>query len=272
MYDYLKKTFKITYQITFSKILKYIEEIKKKENDIISKIDNESDKWEIIQKKINEGKFKDLYKFICSEFNLEIYDRNINKQIPKPSSDSGNAPTGAGFDLEHAKSVSAQIHAKEHKNLDWHGKIIDRNGGMIGAYVEAINILNGTDYTLKEIYDKITSAHPEQKHKNHPVYENEDINDYYNISVSREDPTIENIKKALSEGKLVAEIVNTTKWRDEHGKLYGKTGRHTGLIFYYDGTYFHMKTSVKKDAIYTEAQLREWLGHTKTKLIVYSRK
>ena len=203
---------------------------------------------------------------------LEIYDRNINKQIPKPSSDSGNAPTGAGFDLEHAKNVSAQIHAKEHKNLDWHGKIIDRNGGMIGAYVEAINILNGTDYTLKEIYDKITSAHPEQKHKNHPVYENEDINDYYNISVSREDPTIENIKKALSEGKLVAEIVNTTKWRDEHGKLYGKTGRHTGLIFYYDGTYFHMKTSVKKDAIYTEAQLREWLGHTKTKLIVYSRK
>ena len=75
MYDYLKKTFKITYQITFSKILKYIEEIKKKENDIISKIDNESDKWEIIQKKINDGKFKDLYKFICSEFNLEIYDR-----------------------------------------------------------------------------------------------------------------------------------------------------------------------------------------------------
>ncbi len=84
MYDYLKKIFKITYQITFSKIFKYIKEIKNEKNDIISKIDNESDKWEIIQKKINEGKFKDLYKFICSEFNLEIYDRKkkIN-EIPE---------------------------------------------------------------------------------------------------------------------------------------------------------------------------------------------
>ena len=201
---------------------------------------------------------------------LDIYDRNVNKKIP--SKDTSGGGTSGSFDLEHAKKVSAQIHAKEHKNLDWHGKKIDRNGGMIGAYVEAINILNGTDYTLKEIYDTIIHAHPNQKHKNVPVYENEDVNDYYNISVSRATANIDNIKKALSEGKLVAEIVDTTKWRDEHGKLYGKTGRHTGLIFHYDGKYFHMKTSVKKDAIYTEEQLKEWLGHTKTKLIIYSKK
>ena len=84
MYVYLKKIFKITYQITLSKIFHFVKEIKQDENNIISKLDNESDKWEIIQKKINEGKFKDLYKFICSEFNLEIFDRKKQiKEVPE---------------------------------------------------------------------------------------------------------------------------------------------------------------------------------------------
>lgn len=183
-----------------------------------------------------------------------------------------NDSTNGFFDLEHAKKVSAQIHSKEHGNLKWHGKIIHRNGGMIGAYVEAINILNNKDYTLKEIYKKILSAHPEQKRKNKPVYENKDINNYYNIKVSRAPKTMSEIKKALKEGKVVAELANTTKWRNGKGKFFGKTGQHTGLIFYYDGKYFHMKTSVQKDAIYTESQLKDWLKDGRIDLIVYSKK
>ena len=176
------------------------------------------------------------------------------------------------FNLEHAINVSSEPHKKEHENLTWHGSTVGKHAGMIGAYVEAINILNGKDYTLLEIYNKILSAHPEQKTKNKPVYENYDINDYYNISVSRASANINEVKKALEQGKLVADIANTTKWRNEKGNLWGKTGQHTGLIFYFDGTYYHMKTSVKKNAIYTEAQLIEWLRDTKDRLIIYSRK
>lgn len=176
------------------------------------------------------------------------------------------------FDLQHAINVSSEPHAKDHENLPWHGSTVGKHAGMIGAYVEAINILNGTNYRLKEVYKKIISAHPKQKSSNEPVYENEDINAYYNIKVSRASASVKEIKKALEKGKLVAEIVNTTKWRDEKGNLFGKTGRHTGLIFYYDGKYYHMKTSVKKNAIYTESQLKEWLGNTSTKLIIYSKK
>ena len=176
------------------------------------------------------------------------------------------------FDLEHAIKVTSDPHAKEHEHLPWHGSTVGKHAGMIGAYVEAINILNGTNYRLKEVYNKILSAHPNQKTKNEPVYENEDINKYYNIKVSRAPANVNEIKKALAQGKLVAEIVDTTKWRDEKGKLWGKIGRHTGLIFYFDGKYFHMKSSVKLNAIYTESQLKEWLGNTKTKLIIYSRR
>ena len=80
------------------------------------------------------------------------------------------------------------------------------------------------------------------------------------------------LRKALSEGKLVAEIVNTTKWRNDKGKLFGKTGRHTGLIFYFDGSHYHMKTSVQPNGIYTESQLSDWLGNTSNKLVIYSKK
>lgn len=188
----------------------------------------------------------------------------------------GKRATGTGgtgsFSLEHAIKVTSDAHSKQHQNLKWHGSIVGIHAGMIGAYVEAINILNGTNISLLEVYNKIMSAHPEQKYKNKPVYENYDINDFYHISVSRAPANITEIKKALSQGKLVAEIVNTTKWRDEKGRLWGKTGRHTGLIFYFDGTYYHMKTTVKLNAIYTEKQLIEWLGNTKTKLIIYSKK
>ena len=216
---------------------------------------------------------------VSSTGNVEAVGKGVAKITVKTSNGLSavctvnvNEANNSSFDLEHAKKVSAKIHAKEHRNLKWHGKIIDKNGGMIGTYVEAINILNNKDYTLKEIYNKIISAHPSQKYKNKPVYENKDINDYYNIKVSRAPVNINEVKKALKEGKLIGEIANTTKWRNEKGKLFGKSGQHSGLIFYFDGKYYHMKTSVKKDSIYTEKQLKEWLKDAKTKLIIYSKK
>ena len=194
-----------------------------------------------------------------------------NKQ--NDSLESSSPPSNGSFDLEHAIKVTSDPHNSKHENLPWHGATVGSHAGMIGAYVEAINILNGTDYTLLEIYNKIISLHPEQKDKNEPVYgdKNKDVHDYYHIKVERAPANISEIKKALSEGKLVAEIVDTTKWRNDKGNLFGKTGRHTGLIFYFDGTHYHMKTSVQPNGIYTESQLKEWLGNASTELVIYSK-
>ena len=200
-----------------------------------------------------------------------LYDDAYEKGTPK-TTDNNSSQTGTGsFNLEHAINITSDPHSSEHENLPWHGSTVGKHAGMIGAYVEAINILNGTNYTLKEVYNSIISAHPDQKNKNVPVYENDDINSLYHIKYERAPANIGEIKKALQQGKIVAEIVDTDKWRDENGNFFGKTGRHTGLIFYYDGKYFHMKTSVKKNAIYTEEQLVDWLGNTSTPLIVYSK-
>ena len=241
-----------------------------------AKIDNERYKIRVVAEDINGiSNEKTMVTRISSNENKKTTvqsqtstqtQNKTQKQTQTPKTSNGS------FDLQHAINVSSKAHAKEHENLKWHGSTVGKHAGMIGAYVEAINILNGTNYTLKEIYNKIISAHPEQKSKNKPVYENTDINNYYNIKVSRASASVKNIRKALDEGKLVAEIVNTTKWRNEKGKLFGKTGRHTGLIFYFDGKYYHMKTTVKKNAIYTEQQLKEWLGNTSTKLIIYEKK
>ena len=182
-------------------------------------------------------------------------------------------PSNGSFNLEHAIKVTSDPHNSKHEDLPWHGATVGSHAGMIGAYVEAINILNGTNYTLLEIYNTIISLHPEQKNINEPVYgdKNKDVHAIYHIKVERAPANINEIKKALSEGKLVAEIVNTTKWRNDKGNLFNKKGRHTGLIFYFDGTYYHMKTSVQPNGIYTESQLKEWLGNTSTELVIYSK-
>ena len=236
-------------------------------------IDSERYKIRVVAEDINGiSNEKTMVTRISSgENNITTQAKDPTQTENKPQNQTQNTTTGS-FNLKHAINVSSKAHAKEHENLKWHGSTVGKHAGMIGAYVEAINILNGANYTLKEVYNKIISAHPEQKSKNKPVYENTDINNYYNIKVTRASASVKNIRKALDEGKIVAEIVNTTKWRNEKGKLFGKTGRHTGLIFYYDGKYYHMKTTVKKNAIYTEQQLKEWLGNTSTKLIIYEKK
>ena len=192
------------------------------------------------------------------------------------SSSEGNSSSSpslgnGSFNLDHAIKVTSDPHSSAHENLPWHGATVGSHAGMIGAYVEAINILHGTDYTLKEIYNKIIEAHPEQKTKNVPVYKNDDINALYHIKVEYAPPTIENIRNALSQGKVVAEINDTDKWRDDNGNFFGKDGRHTGLIFYYDGTHYHMKSSVRLNALYTESQLQDWLDTAREDLIIYSR-
>ena len=179
--------------------------------------------------------------------------------------------TSQGFNLEHAINVSANIHAKEHKNLPWWGKIIDNIGGPLGSYVEAINILNGTDYTLLEVYNKIVAAHPEQKSHFKAEYKNDDINDAYNITASRAKADIAEVKRALAEGRIVAGVANTTEWRNDKGNYFDKSGQHSGLIFYYDGTHYHMKTSVQKNAIYTEEQLKKWLKDNVGRITIYGR-
>lgn len=189
-----------------------------------------------------------------------------------PVVESG-AALGPGFDLDHSCNLTADIHSRETRDLPLHGKTIHTIGGMIGAYVEAINILNGTDYTLLQVYTALVQAHPEQRYSDKvSVYENEDINAKYNISVERAPSTIEEVKRVLSEGKIAACMVDTDKWLNEKGELWGKTGSHTGLIFYFDGTHYHMKTSVKPNAPYTESQLTDWLNDTSSRLVVYSRR
>ena len=180
--------------------------------------------------------------------------------------------SSSSIDYKFAKKVTSNAHAKQHENLKWHGSTVGKHAGMIGAYVEAINILNRSNHTLKEIYNTIIKLHPNQKYKNVPVYDNKDVNSIYNIKVTKSSVSISKIKKALEEGKVVAVLSNTTKWRNEKGKLFGKSGPHTGLLFYYDGKYYHMKTTVVKDGLYTEQQLREWLRGAQSKLIIYSKK
>ena len=191
-----------------------------------------------------------------------------NKQSTTPDI---SIPSDGSFNLEHAIKVTSDPHNSKHENLPWHGSTVGGHAGMIGAYVEAINILNGTNFTLLEVYNTIISLHPEQKKENVPVYKNDDVNKLYHIKVERAPANINEIKKAINSGKLVAEIVDTTKWRNDKGNLFDKDGRHTGLIFYYDGTHYHMKTSVQPNGIYTESQLIDWLGNTSNKLIIYSK-
>lgn len=179
------------------------------------------------------------------------------------------------FDLEHAFKVHDNIHRKENKDLPWHGKKVGYYGGDIGAYTEAINILNNTDLRIYEVYNVIVSKHPEHKTKNIRVSKNEDINQYFNIKVSFIESTVSNIKSALLAGKLVHGGSNNNKWRNSKGEHVEWKGVHNGLFFYYDGSYYHMKAAGsinQSDAIYTEKQLQEWLDGSNGKSIVYEKR
>ena len=179
------------------------------------------------------------------------------------------------FNLEHAIKVHDNIHSKGNKELKWQGDIVDHRGGTLGAYVEAINILNEKDYRIYEVYEQIMKVHPELKSSKKEPYEFKDLNDLYNMTVTYDTPSkVSEVKKALQEGKLVQLQVHSNKWRNSKGELVDWKGYHTGLIFHFDGTYYHMKAAGKInqwDSIYTGDQIQDWIGGTHKDLIIYSK-
>ena len=179
------------------------------------------------------------------------------------------------FNLEHAIKVHDNIHKKENSDLPWHKDLLGYCGGSIGAYTEAVNIFNEKDYRIYEVYEVLTKKHPELITTSKEPYTCTDVNDYYNMVVTEIKPTIKEMKKALDEGCLVQKIADSDKWRDDKGKLLSWPGYHWGLIFWYDGTYYHMKAAGMIDqsnAIYTESQLKEWLSVLSWNAIKYCKK
>lgn len=208
-----------------------------------------------------------------------IYDEDKRKNITLDSSKyEAGEKSNISFNLDHALQVGDYVHAKENATLQWNGQNLGPIGGSLGAYTEAVNILNEKDYRIYEIYNVAMSYHPEAAtHTTKDIYQMTDVNDHYNLKVSNIDRNVSAIKQALLEGKLVQAITDTNLFRNSKNELVSWSGRHWGLIFYYDGTYFHMKNAGsirQKDAIYTESQLQEWLASSnfQARPIVYERK
>ena len=184
---------------------------------------------------------------------------------------SGNRP----FNLEHAIKVHDNIHRAENSDLPWHESKLGYCGGSIGAYTEAVNIFNEKDYRIYEVYEVLVKAHPELITSGKEPYLCTDVNNYYHMEVTEIEPTVASMKKALDEGCLVQKIANSDKWRDDKGNLLSWPGFHWGLIFYYDGTHYHMKAAGnidQSDSIYTAAQLQEWLSVLSWNAIKYCKK
>ena len=193
---------------------------------------------------------------------------------PEDAADDSSDTSPMTFDLQHAITVGESIHLSSNGDLEWQGKIVHHKGGTLGAYEEAVNIFNGTDYHIYEVYDVLVNAHPELKTTHLEPYECEDINDYYGFTVSRAPSEIDEIDNALREGKLVQLQVHSNKWRDFEGKLVNWPGFHSGLIFYFDGSLYHMKaagTINQKNAVYTREQLIDWIGGTSKQLVIYTK-
>lgn len=178
------------------------------------------------------------------------------------------------FDLAHAISVGESIHLPENGDLEWQGNIVHHKGGTLGAYEEAVNIFNGTDYHIYEIYNVLVRAHPELKTDHLEPYECPDINNFYGFTVSRAPSEINEIDNALREGKLVQLQVHSNMWRNAEGELVDWPGFHSGLIFYFDGSLYHMKAAGsinQKNAVYTREQIIDWIGGTSKQLVIYTK-
>jgi hypothetical protein len=91
IYNYLKNSFIITYQIVFNKVYEFfnknkeqIELNKKNNNSILSKIEEYSDYWEQKLKLIKEGNLKELIKHFSKEYNLPPLKKNDKIDILSP--------------------------------------------------------------------------------------------------------------------------------------------------------------------------------------------
>ena len=162
----------------------------------------------------------------------------------------------------------------ENGDLEWQGNIVHHKGGTLGAYEEAVNIFNGTDYHIYEVYNVLVRAHPELKTDHLEPYECPDINNFYGFTVSRAPSEINEIDNALREGKLVQLQVHSNMWRNAEGELVDWPGFHSGLIFYFDGSLYHMKAAGsinQKNAVYTREQIIDWIGGTSKQLVIYTK-
>ena len=168
--------------------------------------------------------------------------------------------------LEHAKNVEHYIWSDENKNLYWNGGTSEKGdgygmsgGGDLAAYADAVDILWNKDYSLREIHSKIKELSPETLEDGKNLFKSKKIEEYFNIKVERADRTVESIKAALSEGKVVTTLSKSGLWI---GGNKWNSNQHWGLIFYFDGTHFHMKAGGSgriKDGLYTPDQLKYWL-------------
>ena len=88
IYNYLKNSFIITYQIVFDKIFQFLNKNKnfspKNNNLIISKIEENVEYWEKKLKLIKEGNLKELIKHFCKEYNLTPLKKNDKLDILSP--------------------------------------------------------------------------------------------------------------------------------------------------------------------------------------------
>ena len=236
-----------------------------------------------------ESNFSNCWKNASIKSNIQYQEidggnkQKIGSGSYEPGNNQNNSNSNASssvngvtlpFDLAHAIKVGESIHTSENGNLKWQGKTINNIGGTIGAYTEAINIFNGTNYHIYEIYNILVKAHPELVYKQIEPYKCEDINGRFGFTVSRASANINEVDNALNQGKLVQLMVNSNKWRNYKGDLVDWPKTHTGLIFYFDGTYYHMKAAGKinqKNAIYTRQQLIDWIGNTSNRLIIYTK-
>ena len=206
----------------------------------------------------------------------EEVKEEVKESSPTPEGivDGGSDIRPVTFNLEHAITVGESIHLSKNGDLEWQGKIVHHKGGTLGAYEEAVNIFNGTNYHIYEVYDVLVNAHPELKTDHLEPYECEDINDYYGFTVSRAPAEIKEIDNALREGRLVQLQVHSNKWRNAEGNPVDWPGYHSGLIFYFDGSLYHMKAPGKinqKNAVYTREQLIDWIGGTGKQLVIYTK-
>ena len=197
-----------------------------------------------------------------------------SSQTPEGFVAGGSDTKPVTFDLKHAISVGESIHSSINGNLEWQGKIVHHKGGTLGAYEEVVNIFNGTNHHIYEVYNVLVNAHPELKTSHLEPYECEDINNYYGFTVSRAPAEINVIDNALREGRLVQLQVHSNKWRNAQGEQVDWPGYHSGLIFYFDGSLYHMKAAGKinqMNAVYTREQLIDWIGGTSKQLVIYTK-
>ena len=207
-----------------------------------------------------------------------IKSNNKSKSIIPTTSDyeKGNKKSQSittTFNLQHAIKVHDNVHWKGNSNLPWQGKLVGNYGGDIGAYTEAVNILNETDYRIYEVYKVIVSYYPDITTKQMNISKLTKVNNYYNIKTGTIPANMESINKALQKGQLVHGVSTNNHWTDSKGNHAEWKGTHNGLIFYFDGTYYHMKAAGsinQNDSIYTTEQLQLWLdGCPMKNIIVY---